>query len=395
MPTVATQLSEHLDVEALSRELADIAKREREEKQKRVAAEAATATAAPTDQPKGDDKPCEEASAQDIVETASPLPGEVAPAQVPSAAASGVATLTETGTHAADALLGPGEASLSSSPSPEVAARRPPALSPPSLNPAAPAFQPRFAPAPSPPPPHDEADFVHPATALVEEFPSLSNGPPAAGDASLGASSPKLNGHAAPDDPDNLTSVGKSWADIVKENAPSAENGRDDLSGRDVKDEREGGTENERENRTADGETEGRSEGDKEEVAQEPQVDDALSKPQKSKAELWREIKTLCMSLPLPVRRCFLVHSDLFFPLIRRRLCTLVSVHSPRHVGLCPRPPDLADARPARALGPGELRLFAPLLLASSKPFPAETQTPARAPSRSVCRLCAAEGGRR
>lgn len=163
----------------------------------------------------------------------------------------------------------------------------------PSLNPAAPAFQPRSPPpaTTSPPPP---------SSAPKEDFPALSNGH-ANGHASpppvVAPSSP--NGGMADSHADeaSLAQVGKSWAEIVREDsAPSAENGTNAV---DVGETSQHSTSDEL------AETAGSSATGSlpEETAAAPPSEVAVERdeqvsPIKSKAELWYEIKTLCTSLP-------------------------------------------------------------------------------------------------
>lgn len=275
-PTLATQLSEQLDVEARSRELADIAKRERDEKTRAAAAAAAKQEAD------------ERAKAEEEAQHSQPVQSQEGSANPSSEETAATAATAQVD---GDAALSPvNGSSPSPAPAPE-SAKSPSALSPPSLNPAAPAFQPRFAPATSPSPPSPVE--LAPSAPATEDFPSLPNGHTVA-EKPDEASSPTSNGpgaHESVHDAESLANVGKSWAEIVKENAPSAENGADDLSAGTVKKD-VGQVEKDSEKpRTANQEVEGNARTESDEVAQSPQLEEAL--PKKTKAELWHEIKTL------------------------------------------------------------------------------------------------------
>lgn len=279
-PTLATQLSEQLDVEARSRELADIAKRERDEKTRAAAAAAAKQEAD------------ERAKAEEEAQHSQPVQSQEGSANPSSEETAATAATAQVD---GDAALSPvNGSSPSPAPAPE-SAKSPSALSPPSLNPAAPAFQPRFAPVTSPSPPSPVE--LAPSTPKPEDFPSLPNGHTVA-EKPDEASSPTSNGpgaHESVHDAESLANVGKSWAEIVKENAPSAENGADDLSGGAVKKDVEQVEKDSEKPRTANQEVEGNARTESDEVAQSPQLEEAL--PKKTKAELWHEIKTLCTSL--------------------------------------------------------------------------------------------------
>ncbi|GAA5968775.1 hypothetical protein JCM8115_002086 [Rhodotorula mucilaginosa] len=275
-PTLATQLSEQLDVEARSRELADIAKRERDEKTRAAAAAAAKQEAD------------ERAKAEEEAQHSQPVQSQEGSANPSSEETAATAATAQVD---GDAALSPvNGSSPSPAPAPE-SAKSPSALSPPSLNPAAPAFQPRFAPVTSPSPPSPVE--LAPSTPKPEDFPSLPNGHTVA-EKPDEASSPTSNGpgaHESVHDAESLANVGKSWAEIVKENAPSAENGADDLSGGAVKKDVEQVEKDSEKPRTANQEVEGNARTESDEVAQSPQLEEAL--PKKTKAELWHEIKTL------------------------------------------------------------------------------------------------------
>jgi hypothetical protein len=286
-PTLATQLSEQLDVEARSRQLADIAKREREEKTR--AAAAAVAKQEMDERAKAAEETPSSQSVQSPEGTATD------PSSKETAATAAAAQVD-------DGKVAPAPINGSSSPplpAPQPA-KSPSALSPPSLNPAAPAFQPRFAPAtsPSPPPnPVEAAPTATPSAPAPEDFPSLPNGHTVAEKLDE-ASSPTSNGpgaHESVHDAESLANVGKSWAEIVKENAPSAENGADDLPAGAVKKDVEQVEKDSEKPRTANQDVEGNARTESDEVAQSPQLEEAL--PKKTKAELWHEIKTLCTSL--------------------------------------------------------------------------------------------------
>ena len=283
VPTLATQLSEQLDVEARSRQLADIAKRERDEKTR---AAAAAAKQEADERAKAEEEIQYSRSVQSQEGTADPSSEETAATAVTSQVDG-------------DAALSPVNGSASSpAPAPEPA-KSPSALSPPSLNPAAPAFQPRFAPATSPSPPLNPVEAAPTATLsapALEDFPSLPNGHAVAEKADE-AGSPRLNGpdvNESVHDAESLANVGKSWAEIVKENAPSAENGADDLSAGGEKKDSEH-VENDSEPRKANQEVNEKAGTESDEVPQSPQVEETL--PRKTKAELWHQIKTLCASL--------------------------------------------------------------------------------------------------
>lgn len=283
VPTLATQLSEQLDVEARSRQLADIAKRERDEKTR---AAAAAAKQEADERAKAEEEVQYSRSVQSQEGTADPSSEETAATAVTSQVDG-------------DAALSPvNGSSPPPAPTPEPA-KSLSALSPPSLNPAAPAFQPRFAPAtsPSPPPnPVEAAPTATPSAPAPEDFPSLPNGHAVAEKADE-PGSPRFNGPGVNEsvhDAESLANVGKSWAEIVKENAPSAENGADDLSARGEKKDVEQ-VENDSEPRKANQEVNGKAGTESDEVPQSPQVEETL--PRKTKAELWHEIKTLCASL--------------------------------------------------------------------------------------------------
>lgn len=285
VPTLATQLSEQLDVEARSRQLADIAKRERDEKT-RAAAAAAAAKHEADERAKAEEEAQHSQSVQLQEGAADPSSEENAATAV---------------TDQVDGDAAPSSVS-GSSPSPAPApepAKISSALSPPSLNPAAPAFQPRFAPAtsPSPPNPVEAAPTATPSAPAPEDFPSLPNGH-AVAEKPDEAGSPSLNGPGVDEsvhDAESLANVGKSWAEIVKENAPSAENGADDLpAGGEKKDVEQVGNDNS-EPRMANQEVNGKAGTESDEAAQSLQVEETL--PKKTKAELWHEIKTLCTSL--------------------------------------------------------------------------------------------------
>lgn len=283
---MATQLSEQLDVEARSRQLADIAKREREEKTRAAAA----------------------AVAKQEMDERAKAPEEVTPNAQPVQSQEGIADLSseETAATAATAQVDDGEvapAPMNGSSPPHLPASKPikspSALSPPSLNPAAPAFQPRFAPAtpPTPPSPVEAAPAAAPSVPAPEDFPSLPNGHNVAEKPDEAGSPTTSNGPAAHEsvhDAESLANVGKSWAEIVKENAPSAENGADDLAAEGEKSDVEQ-VEDDSEPRMASQELNGNAGTESDELAQSPQVEETL--PKKTKAELWHEIKTLCTSL--------------------------------------------------------------------------------------------------
>ena len=284
VPTLATQLSKQLDVEARSRQLADIAKRERDEKTRAAAAAAAKQEA--------DERAKAEEEAQHS-QSAQSQEGSANPSSEETAATAATAQVD------CDAALSPvNGSSPSPAPAPEPA-KSLSAISPPSLNPAAPAFQPRFAPAtsPSPPPnPVEAAPTATPSAPAPEDFSSLPNGHAVAEKADE-AGSPRLNGPGVNEsvhDAESLANVGKSWAEIVKENAPSAENGADDLSAGGEKKDSEH-VENDSEPRKANQEVNGKAGTESDEVPQSPQIEETL--PRKTKAELWHEIKTLCTSL--------------------------------------------------------------------------------------------------
>ncbi|GAA5976731.1 hypothetical protein JCM10908_005609 [Rhodotorula pacifica] len=285
VPTLATQLSEQIDVEARSRELADIAKREREEKNRRAAKEAADEAAK-----RDDEEQTRSVSAPEPIRSLAEPSTEEAPAPSSEEATASAAAKPKANGHLSTSDDDASPDPASPPPSATRVAQSPPL--PPSLNPAAPAFQPRSAPATSPRP--TVVEHAAPASAVpTEDFPGLSNGN-AHGpeDSSHGeANSPKPNGHMGHEsvhDAESLANVGKSWTDIVKENAPSAENGGQEVDAQAGEPER---PEAQEEVKLPNGDANGDAAHEKVEVPQETREED--SAPKKSKAELWHEIKTL------------------------------------------------------------------------------------------------------
>lgn len=281
-PTLATQLAENVDVEARSRELADLAKREREEKS-RLAKAAAAAEAEEAERRERDLQKEHETTASSEGQGAIPEQNGVEPGHA------GVNGFTKKGSPASsvERSASPPAAAESSSSSETTNFK---ASAPLSLNPAAPAFQPRMPPPTTitPPPP---------PSAPKEEFPALSNGH-ANGHASpphsVAPSPPNGGMHDPHGDESSLANVGKSWAEIVKEDsAPSAENGASaiDVAQNAQPADAERGAETTESAATgspAEPETTAATSG---EVAEK---EEKLSSPSKSKGELWYEIKTLC-----------------------------------------------------------------------------------------------------
>lgn len=272
VPTVATQLAEEIDVEARSRQLVELAQREREERNRVAAEEAAAAAAA------------EEAIRQEEETTSDPKGrADEAPGtgdEPNGVAPEGTAPAGQTDSTTANGHDAHHVATTNGHPAPQAeSSDGKTATSPaaPTLNPAAPAFQPRVAPSPSPPPPAT----ISPPNEAKEDFPALGG--------ANGAVSPPapVNGndleHSA--DAASLAAVGKSWAEIVKKDAPSAENGTHAME----------------EPAQADGVAPNEAPSDvqvppseaapKEEKREEPVGAEA---PRKTKGELWYEIKTLC-----------------------------------------------------------------------------------------------------
>lgn len=280
VPTVASQLQQELDVEARSKALSDLARREKERRTDEVrrAQEADAAAAAAQEQEKQKEERRKAEEAQKALDAPGQDAGEAGP---------GAAAQESAAAHGEElAIGGPADAagetqpngvdvsSDASEPAAPQAATPPSTGAPPStsLNPAAPVFQPRSA-----SPPVESSDAAPPAVIAESD----------------GSSSV----------------LGKSWAEIVKTAPPAPEapivepetstpsvetNGAKVGSAPAAVAE---GQANVEANGAANGEANGGADG----ASAEPAVKTPMApqEPEKSKAELWNEIKLLCASPPL------------------------------------------------------------------------------------------------
>ncbi|BGP38296.1 peroxin [Rhodotorula kratochvilovae] len=265
VPTVATQLQHELDVEARSKALSDLARREKErraeEAHRAQEEEEAKAKAAQEEEERvrAEEERRRHEAEHAAGEATAGVTGEAVESQEP--VSNGEADLPDE--SAAAGLANGGDESAyatpSSAPSSSNGDAVPPAASA-SLNPAAPAFQPRATPPPAPEPASASADEPAFAASIVEQ--------------------------------DGSGSVlGKSWAEVVK-TAPPAQDAPVVVADEPAPTVEANGVHAEEPveatNPVANGEPNGAKE--KEPAApSEPEV----QQPEKSKVELWSEIKLL------------------------------------------------------------------------------------------------------
>ncbi|GAA6017915.1 hypothetical protein JCM11491_001214 [Sporobolomyces phaffii] len=281
LPTVATQLQASLDVEQRTAELGEIAKAEKMarlrdlEQSRRLEEEARAEAERASAREDEEGREGEEKAA----ETQDEAEGQANGNEHPPAQETTTTTTTTTTTNGID-----------NHEEPPTEPKLLPTSTKLTLNPAAPAFQPRFA-SPSPPP---QADFPRlnghdPAT----ESPQVEVGPPKA-DGSEKATS---------DDGEADGTLGKSWAEVVKttRESESAENGQAETTenGLDENKEREASGLVEETSPPIASHEEKSSESSQDEPSDPspagpaPDEPESPPHPTKTKVQLWNEIKIL------------------------------------------------------------------------------------------------------